>query len=107
MECNKCQDGYIYTCTNCFQEAIYDYEFGRAFCDFCEILGDDYRTVQEECSTCSNISMNTNLKEIAKIYRTFGFNVTCMSSRLNDFNKVTSKLRANNGNIYQQINKLI
>ena len=42
MECNKCQDGYVYTCTTCFQEAIYDYEFRRAVCNFCEILGDDY-----------------------------------------------------------------
>ena len=90
MECNKCQDGYVYTCTTCFQEAIYDYEFRRAVCNFCEILGDDYTTMKEECAMCSNISLNTNLKEIAKKYKTFGFNVTCMSSRLNDFNKVTS-----------------
>jgi DNA polymerase III epsilon subunit-like protein len=33
---------------------------------------------------------NSNLKDIARNYKAFGFNITCMSSKLNDFNKLTS-----------------
>lgn len=90
MDCNKCQDGYIYTCKSCFQEAIYDSESERGVCNICEILFEEYTIVKENCPLCSNISLDSSLKDIAKKYKSFGFNITCMSSKLNDFNKVTS-----------------
>lgn len=56
MECNKCQDGFVYTCNNCWSVAIYDYEFGTAFCDTCEILKEEYSVSSSECSICNKTS---------------------------------------------------
>jgi DNA polymerase III epsilon subunit-like protein len=90
MSCTNCQEGIVYTCTNCWGPADYDYEFGRAFCNTCEILRENYSVIREDCPNCMQSVDIPNLKEIASKYREFGFNITCISSKLNDFNKHTT-----------------
>jgi DNA polymerase III epsilon subunit-like protein len=67
MECTKCQDGFIYTCRNCDGDAIYDYEYGSAFCDRCEMLKERYSISTIECSDCNfndENSLITNKKNL-------------------------------------------
>lgn len=52
MECS-CQHGRIYICSNCYQEAIYDYEFRSAFCNTCEMLHEEYFITVEGCPKCN------------------------------------------------------
>ena len=52
--CKHCNDeGYIYTCLNCFKPAIYDSEFGVIVCEDCFILGDQQNTISEKCTHCN------------------------------------------------------
>ena len=90
MSCSKCQEGIIYTCTNCWGNADYDYEFSRAFCNTCEILRESYSILSENCENCNSNTELKSLEDIALSYRKFGFNITCMSSKQNDFNRHTT-----------------
>lgn len=90
MSCKKCQDGYIYTCSNCSTKIFYDYEFGRAFCDTCEMLEDRYMVYKEICPNCINQISTTDLKSIALKYHELGFNTTCITKSENEFNRGTS-----------------
>lgn len=52
--CKTCFDnGYIYTCLNCGDKAIYDSEVGGAVCDTCAILGDKQKIYAEKCNHCN------------------------------------------------------
>lgn len=90
MSCKKCQDGTVYTCSNCWGNAEYDYEFRRSFCNTCEILGESYMVMSDKCPDCAQEIDFNSMKEIALKNREFGFNITCMSSKQNDFNKQTT-----------------
>jgi len=53
MSCEKCQDGYIYWCSNCYEDIYYDSEFGCDICNTCSMLGEKFYSVQSPCPDCN------------------------------------------------------
>jgi DNA polymerase III epsilon subunit-like protein len=97
FSCKFCNDeSYIYSCLNCHKPAIYDYEYGFVVCDTCFMLGDEQNTHSERCTHCNidNINLNkpkigNDLKKIALHYHDIGFNVTCITNKINEYNRYT------------------
>lgn len=68
-ECKFCNDeGYIYTCLNCFKPAINDWEYGAIICDDCFILGEEQNTTSEKCTHCNIADVVIEVPKIGDVY---------------------------------------
>lgn len=67
-ECNYCEDyGYIYTCLNCIEPAIYDSDYGIAICDTCFLLGEEQNIDSEKCSHCDIANREFEVLKIGEL----------------------------------------
>lgn len=63
--CNICNDeGYIYTCLNCYKPASYDSEFGVIVCNDCFLLGEKQNNISEKCSHCDIASQSYKIPNV-------------------------------------------
>jgi hypothetical protein len=68
-ECKYCNDeGYIYTCLNCFKPAINDWEYGVVVCDDCFILGEEQNTISEKCTHCNIADVVVEIPKVGDVY---------------------------------------
>ena len=68
--CKYCNDeGYIYTCMNCYKPAIYDYELGIAVCDDCFRLGDEQNIFTEKCSHCNIADIEIKVPKVGEMIK--------------------------------------
>ena len=69
INCKYCNDeGYIYTCLNCFKPAIYDSEFGFIVCDACFLLGDKQNTISEKCTHCNIADIVIDIPKVGDVH---------------------------------------
>lgn len=68
-ECKHCKDeGYIYTCLNCYKPATYDSEFGVIVCDDCFLLGEKQNTTSEKCTHCDIADRVIETPQVGDVY---------------------------------------